>query len=207
MGHDNDLPTFKESLELLNELGAELGELIKLQQVLEHKIAGRLMTRSLFSLLDAFAFYLKTQAIRSDRAKQTEFTEKELRFLNGGEFVVRDGAEVWQPYTPGIKENFKQALRVFAKARSTQTPLGGQAPFPGEFGHALDLRNRVTHPKRLSDLDFSKSDAESLSAVLSWMIALQIWARDQELEFINRVRTQVNEACNAQIEALKKRNA
>jgi len=207
MSNQNDPQPFLEGLKLLNALGAELQAVIELQKELEPNLAGRLMTRSLFSLLDAYSFFLKSRSLISHNCAQTEFTQKELRFLNEGETVVQNGTEKWQPFLPGIKENLKSSIRLYSKVRGIGTPLGGSIPLPPEFDHALKLRTRVTHPKRLSDLEISKPDAAALSAVVQWFMAMQVWTRDQELAFIDQTRKNTNESISAQIESLKKRGA
>ena len=65
-------------------------------------MAGRLMARSFFSLLDAFAFLL-TQTLESARYGRLELTENELRFLREGESVTQGDTSIWKPYHAGIR--------------------------------------------------------------------------------------------------------
>jgi len=207
MSNQNHLQPFPDELKLLNALGAELQAVVELQKEVEPNLGGRLMTRSLFSLLDAYSFFLKSRALISHNYAQTEFTQKELRFLNEGENVVQNGVEKWQPFLPGVKENLRSSIRLYSKVRGVGTPLGGSIPLPPEFEHALKLRTRVTHPKRLSELEISRVDAVALAAVVQWFLAIQVWTTDQELAFIEQTRKNINESINAQIESFKKRGA
>ena len=184
-------------------LADELAETVELMQSRATPAMERVVIRTLFSILEALAFSLKARALDSARAKEVVFNAKELRFLEEGERVLKDGREVWEHHYLGIKANLRSALKCYAKARKTATPLSGTAPLPPSFDHALELRRRVTHPKSVGELSISTEDLRSASELLTWLARVSDWCQEQEQARIRRVREKIIRSIESQRTALR----
>lgn len=196
-------PTYIEGLKLLQQLAMELNELSQLDKHIERPISIRLKVRSLFSIVDAYSFFLKTRVLSLYECETVALKQKNLDFLR--EFKEsKTGAETVRiPYHSGIKENLKLSLSLYSKALGVVTPLGGAHRLPQSFDHALRLRARITHPKRLSDLEISISDSASLSDLTKWLSSIQGWTITKEKELIGQVKKSASKEISDAISRIK----
>lgn len=192
------------STDIFNELINELVFLTELQTTADTRVINRLLVRSIFSLLDAFSSSLKLLSLNTYEYEKTIFSEKDLRFLREGEYKIENNVEVWKLYLPGIRESIKKSLKLYAKSGNTKSPLLKSAPLPTEFKEALKLRTHVTHPKCLDDLIITSSEMRSVFYVLEWLKKLFLWARDQEINNIKNIRTNIDTITKTSILKIKK---
>ncbi len=185
-------------------LGDELGEVTRVLQSNPSTAMLRASIRTIFALLEAFAFSLKVLALEAAKLGQVQFSKSDLRILNEGESVSQDGRERWRPCLPGVEENLRSALRCYAKARQTTTPLSSAAPLPSNFKHILELRRRVTHPKGVRELDLSKDDTTCAVDLLAWLGKVVAWFGEREQAHVVRRSEERHQSIQSQIEALRK---
>ena len=184
-------------------LGDELEEITRVFAANPSVAMARASMRSVFSLLEAFAFSLKVRALQAEERGRVKFSDKELRILHEGELVSQGAKEVRKPYFTGIEENLKSALRLYAKARRVVTPLSDIAPLPANFDHALELRRRLTHPKGVTELALTKDDVASVSALLQWLMKVVSWFGEQETAEVSRISEEIHQSIQSQIAALR----
>ena len=66
------------------------------------------------------------------------------------------------------KENLAFTLRTFAQAHAPSFDLDRGGSGWSDFKAALELRHRVTHPKKASDLEVSEADMTKVDAFVAW---------------------------------------
>lgn len=92
-----------------------------------------------------------------------KFSATELKHL-------RDDKQ-WK-YAGGLAQRVAMALNYYVR------PFGGALRFDREddegwesFKKGIDVRNRITHPKRAGDLQLSQEDSHHVTAALLWTMA------------------------------------
>lgn len=125
----------------------------------------RTKIRIVFSCIEAHVFHLKSTAYTIAQSEPDLFSEEILLKLQDLRKNSRRGFE--KAKIP-LKENIKLAFSSFAKAAEREYDIsfgdrGGQ-----RFLQAVEVRNRITHPKRPSDWRISDEDDSLVDEAWHW---------------------------------------
>jgi hypothetical protein len=127
----------------------------------------RIYVRSVFVLIEACSYGLKRIALHRHSVFDISFSPSELALLREEKHGLNDKGEVYtqdnffQKFLP----NFKFAVRSFAKSHGVTFELNASSVPLKEFEN---LRNRITHPKKLAELAISDSEITKTDAVAIW---------------------------------------
>ncbi len=187
--------THKESSwDILTAFGADLRELNKVRDKLgDSPFVARVFVRTIFSIFDGYAWYLKQRALEGAATAGVEFTPQELEIIHEERVkTLQSGETKTVPSIVQTKENLKFAIRAYARVRRTEAPLPNNA-LPAEFHAVSDVRNRITHPKSAADFDISKAEANALGRLLEWFMGLIAWADQGEQDNISEAKARAAE--------------
>lgn len=161
---------FSELRDFIDEIQNELNrfnELVKDKP--ETAFTRRLKVRVMFSLLEAHVAHLKGVAQTIFEARgETLDEEKELLLQDLQRRKMPDGKIRIVGAKLSLKENSKLAFWAFGKAVGVEHNVdfggaGGQA-----FLAAIELRDRVVHPKSSTDWRVSEKEAELCDKAWHW---------------------------------------
>ena len=124
----------------------------------------RSKVRVLFAVVEAHIYHLQWIAYAASKINPSLFTDEEIWQLQGKR--LRNGAV--ENARVSLKDSIKFAFGAFAKARGIAHPVdfggkGGQA-----FLLAVDIRDRVTHPKTTTDWSISDADNGHIDSGWKW---------------------------------------
>jgi hypothetical protein len=128
----------------------------------------RTFVRNVFVFLEASSYGFKRVALHQSQNFEVDFSSADLAILQEEKYVLRDNGDAvvqdknFQRFIP----NLKFALKCFAKAYGLEFSLNLGNVALQEFEA---LRNRITHPKELSELSISDEDIKKTEAVCGWV--------------------------------------
>lgn len=182
------------SWEIMEAFGADLRELNTVREHLgESTFVARVLIRSLFSIFDGYAWYLKQKALEGAQAAGIQFTADDLAMIREERTKgLPSGETRVVPWIVPTKENLKFALSEYARVRHTHPPLLNNA-LPAEFHLVAKVRNRITHPKSAGDFTISKAEAKAVARLLQWFMDVVAWAGAQEQNNFSEAKTRIAE--------------
>ena len=149
-------------------LGADVDLALELGRRDPGQFAHRTLFRTYFAFVEGLAFQLRNVTLAS--LQDTDFlTPGELALLREERFQLnRKGV-------PEARENFQSALpgllfsiRCYAKNHgATYEPKTGDAGWDA-MQKAVDIRDRLTHPKSAAGLEVTEDDSRQLAAAAAW---------------------------------------
>lgn len=202
---DSRFAGFREGQELTNELADELVELMKAKGAFSQPKFRRILVRSLFALVESFISRLKGRVEERQDRLSANISPKVLAIVNEGHALIRDdGSVAWEAIRPGTRKHVTATMRAYADVHGKSTPMGGTLALPREFQVAVRARNRVVHPKKLSDLSISDEELVATGTVVKWLVDATQWTTDTEIENIERVREETRQSIGAQLEEIRR---
>lgn len=127
----------------------------------------RALVRSVFAFVESMLFALKHEALRHSSV----FPASEIALLREEAYeLADDGQAVTRPARLTLTRNLKFTFAAFAKAWRTKSRLElGDAGWQN-FQTALKVRDRLMHPKSISDLDVSDEEIRIVNHASMWFI-------------------------------------
>jgi len=130
---------------------------------------GRTYVRAVFALFEGDTFQRKRLALMRHEQAQEEFSEAELALLREEQYVLTKTGEVKiQKKFLKLADNLRFSFRAVAKAFRSGYELNVGGSGWESFRKAVDIRNRIVHPKCLSDLEVTEEDIEHIRAAVAW---------------------------------------
>jgi hypothetical protein len=150
-------------------LSADMDDAVAYSAKHSNPFAHRTVVRTLFSLIEGLAFQLRQVTIASLEPHAGSLTVPELALLREERYYLNakgepEAGENFQKFLPNllftIRSYGKNHGATFQADTSTH---GWQA-----MQHAVNLRNRITHPKSVADLTLSEQDQKYLIDASAW---------------------------------------
>lgn len=131
--------------------------------------AHRTVVRTLFSLIEGLAFQLRQVTVASLEPHSGSLTTAELTLLREERYFLNNKGE------PETGENFQRFLpnllftiRSYGKNHGATFQADTSARGWQAMQHAVNIRNRITHPKSIADLTLSEQDQRHLIDASAW---------------------------------------
>jgi len=133
----------------------------------------RVYIRSVFSMIDSICFRLKAEILdaRKGLLEKNKFSPGEISMLKEQAYEVNNKGKVTKRkiYLKSEK-NFKFAFCTAAKlTKGFNLDVSGVGW--KSFTDAVKIRNRVTHPKSISDFSILKKDLSTVNRTFKWVLA------------------------------------
>jgi hypothetical protein len=179
---------------IIAAFGSDLNELNKVREHLgDSGFVARVFVRTIFSVFDGYAWYLKQRALEGAPNAGIEFGPDELEMIHERRVkTLASGEKTEVPNIIQTKENLKFAIRIYARERGAEPPLVDNA-LPSEFRVVAEVRNRITHPKSAADFNVTQSEGVAVARLLEWFMRLVSWAGEQEQTSISEATKRINE--------------
>ncbi len=166
------LPELALANVLLDDVSATIDELMRADTQLNR----RAFVRSLFALIEGGTFLLKQYALEINKMGITKkgvghFSQAELALLQEEQYDLTDKGEVrTQQKFLRPTENVRFTFSALAKAQK----LSHKPDVSGEgwqsFKKAINIRNRITHPRRESDLEITDGELKIIRKAFAWYV-------------------------------------
>ena len=130
-----------------------------LNEKYDKQIARRLYVKIFISLVESLVFELKSQALE----RKSKFSPAERALLQDKVFELSDkGEAIERQYYGSLERNLRFAFRCHAKAFDvTYSPDYSDSGWQA-FQQAIRIRNRVTHPKLLDNMNISDDEQKTV---------------------------------------------
>lgn len=145
----------------------------------------RTYVRALFAYIEGLNYLKKVHAFQAHLAGRVKYTKAELSVILEESYELNNqGEAVERTSFKSLDKNLRFAFQVYARIydicfKVDCSGLGWQS-----FKTAIKIRNRVTHPKRLSDLSITDDELQTLDETLEWYVQNNIALRLLEREVL-----------------------
>lgn len=152
-----------------------------LQKLQEEKLSledeqfwGRTLTRSVFAMIEAIIYLMKQTALAIYYSEDTvKFSPAELCLITEKDYGLHHNGKV-SPRNAKLtlRENICFAFRIFARAHSSnfQLKIGDESQEWENFQRAIQIRDRITHPKRLEHVTLSSEEITCIQKACIWFL-------------------------------------
>jgi len=169
-----------EILDLFAELSAEIDYVAKvlpdapgpLKQYsdpsLLSNVERRLLIRSVFAFIETVSFRVKTNALLFET---NALTPGEISLIKEEDYELADSGEVRiRNARLKLLNNFRFAFAVAAKAADVNFRLDVGGVGWQALRESIPVRDRLTHPKRLSDLIVTENEVRQAMTAFDWAL-------------------------------------
>jgi hypothetical protein len=129
------------------------------------------LIRTLFAAVEGLTWSFKTEIVEIARSVDVLSNEEEQALSELSFSVTGQGKIATQQRFVPLPALIRMAARLATKINRSFAPR-----FDGvgwrKFQQAVKVRNRITHPKKESDLDISDADMEESLGALFWLLEL-----------------------------------
>jgi hypothetical protein len=131
----------------------------------------RAYTRSFFALVEGTVFGMKQTILAAWPALGVNLRIAELALLfEEGYDVKENGDPRVQTKFLRLASNLRFTVRLYAKVFEYDYTLNVQGGGWQAFNRSIGIRNRLTHPKRVEDLNISLDDMDDLEEGFTWFL-------------------------------------
>ena len=159
-------------LELIEVLHQDAAESLEFFRFGTHEFCVRVMVRALSAEFEARIYLLEHLLVGLNKATPDKFplSSEEIQILKGQAVSIKKNGELttsakFHPFQERLLFTLKTAAKIINPAGHPDTSL-----------HTWDavqdftrIRNRITHPKSLSDLEMSDKEIDQLNLAQDWI--------------------------------------
>lgn len=177
--------------DFVDELGHDVTEAEKLLRLVSSQTNRRAYTRTAFSAIEGIANNLKLQVL--DEMEPRDLSIAELATLREEAYSINGKGEPYaQPRFIRLEDNLAFALRMYMRLHGLECEIDRSGTGWQSFKNALQIRHRVTHPRRADDLMISDVEIGTVELAYGWF-----------MQTVIANMTKVNAHLQSQLEKLK----
>jgi hypothetical protein len=159
----------------------------------DSQVHRRSLVRAVFAAIEGFVSVMKADVIEDSYAGRFTLSRAERAVLLEEAYDLTDtGQPRLRPFFLPTAKNVRFVFALFARVRG----LSAQADYSGDgwraFREAVEIRNRITHPKASVDLSISSSDLKLTEQAYAWFLdatfALNPEGREEISELLDAAR-------------------
>ena len=167
-----DAPTAPASTAAIRDaLNEDIGACWAALQHEDSQTNRRNFVRAAFAFVEGFLSIMKYGALAEHEAGRCKLTRGEVALiLEEGYEVTEDGTVRTRPVFVPAKANVRFAFEVFSRAHGVTACPDYSDQGWQSFQQALQVRNRITHPKASGDLNISDGDLAVVEEAHLWFL-------------------------------------
>lgn len=132
----------------------------------------RISVRTLFSNIEAICNRLKLSVLPFAEANVKKLEKEEIAMINEESYFLDEYGEAKKRKAyPNFASNLQFAFKVYTRVTGSDFKLDVESIQWKKFKKAIKIRNRITHPKNLSDMKISKDDFRKATNAYNWFLA------------------------------------
>lgn len=129
----------------------------------------RSYVRTVFASIEGTANHLKIIALERGVASPTLFSNAEIAILREEAYALNAKGEAYvQPRFLRTEDNLVFALRMYMRDLPAAFEIDRGGRGWQSFIQALSIRHRVTHPRRVADLEISDDEMKHVHGAYAW---------------------------------------
>jgi hypothetical protein len=129
----------------------------------------RTLVRNLVADVEARVFQLRRACLAINKLGRGSFTPEEIVCLNDENLRIERGIVKIEKAKTRTSEGVLFAFNMLARATEIDNPIDtANDPMWPDFLYVLKIRDRFTHPKRLSDLSATAGELNKVANVMKW---------------------------------------
>ena len=134
----------------------------------------RTYIRTLFSLFEGIIHMLRQIATEPCyEGEETGLTQYEISALKGETYKISGRGKIMtKAYYYNISKGIMLINRCLRKRKIITKKIDPHGKEWERFNHAIRIRNRITHPKKESDLFITEAEFDEFKSVAKWFIKL-----------------------------------
>lgn len=139
----------------------------------------RAYVRSVFAVMEGTVWILKTTILSAaGRAENRHFLKRgEYELLSDKSYELKNNGQVReQTKYLRLHENVRFTYSIIERYTGTSLSLGVNTSDWNDFLRAIEVRNRVTHPKTAAEFSISDDEIQFCKGVTSWFNLLTMRA-------------------------------
>lgn len=150
--------------------------------------------RSLFAWIEGHIYGMKQVVLRAHKAGiGGEFSRAELEFLNEETHNINDGGKVKSKYRfIPLQSNMRFTFSMFERVYELDSKIHSNDEDWQNFIKALQVRNRLTHPKNLEDLILGEEEILLLTKVVAWFSQIANSIAEDATKFVKKLQKSKN---------------
>jgi hypothetical protein len=129
----------------------------------------RSFVRAAFASIEAIVFILKQDALRLATAQPGHYSVAQLALLREESYAFSKGKPHASPRYIPLPDNFRFAVDMVMHGIMPGITLHVGVQAWEALKKGVEVRNRIVHPKSLSDLDVSDEDRENVYRGFLWV--------------------------------------
>jgi hypothetical protein len=162
--------SFQDIGDMIQILGKDCKEHYEAIQNNQSQTQRRAYVRSVFALIEGVLYCTKT-ATASLGVLLSKLSINELVVLNGTQLEVNDKGDVAsKPLHPRFLNNFKFTFKIFSKSLGSKFTLNISGQGWQSLCRAVKVRDRLMHPKIVSDLQVGDTEIIDTKSALEWFL-------------------------------------
>lgn len=187
----DELATLREQFEKLDAMQKVLTQdMLECGRLLNDETptdsAARSFVRTVFAMIEGTTFNLKEMALNLSTHGRGNFSKAELAMLEEVSYDLGDKGEAitqtkFMKLPTNIRFAFDAAARAFGVTYKLEVGDSGWSMFK----EALNIRNRITHPKKIDDLKMSEAEVQKVIDTGAWFMKCR---RELFQQFVNRMQ-------------------
>lgn len=167
------LEAFDEMIGLLETLRRDVSDAWELVEANPgNQFHRRALTHHVWAMIEGVTLGFKQWLLVLCDLGNEQLLLGERKFLTEREFICEPSGEIReQPVRQSTLNNLKKVYKLFSK----KIPASWKPQFSGEdwplLIESLNIRHRITHPKRVVELDISDDELEAIKGAVRWILA------------------------------------
>jgi len=160
----------RDSIELSSALHDDLSDARDIFETNNFEFAIRTFVRTMSAEFEARLFQLQRLLLFTSEYEKIDLTIHEQIVLRGESAHIKSNGKVGVTarYHP-FPDNLVFTLQIAKKVFGSHVKCDTKDPRWSDVKKFVAVRNRITHPKTIKDLDISDSEADSLNKAQDWL--------------------------------------
>lgn len=158
-------------------LAQDVSEALARQQSEDTQFNRRVVVRALFSLTEAYGYFIRQFCLEIEHEKvrkgHPSNLERQVLLQERLPRIGSNGRIEHTPHRVGTADHLAFTLRVFADHAGVRANFFDREGWKALKG-ALQVRHRLTHPKERSDVEVSNADMELCAKGYAWFGEVQL---------------------------------
>lgn len=189
-GHDWHLAA-TELANLNNQLHEDFKEIVRIGAQDNPKTDWwkRSAYRAMFAWIEGYVYGMKQVVLRAYMVGTAiELSRSELSFLYEETYSIDKGKTRTKNVFVRLESNIRFTFSVFERIYNLEPMIDAGSQDWQNFCSAIEVRNRLTHPKAADDLNVTEKELMLLTSVLNWFNRLSTAAAKEATSYTQELR-------------------
>ena len=173
------------------------------KELLSDKYTGvwdRVYTKAVFSMIEGISFRIRQYVVSAVDAGLYSLDIPSINFLSETTYKIDLSGKIKEKgeylvFLPGFKFTFKSFGRCLGMEEFVEKAFGDNGF--NNFKKSVDIRNRLTHPKRTQEMRVGGSELELIESSEEWFHALVLPLIERAFEIENQSNAKFGESASA----------